>query len=128
FANFFRTSANQLQLALQEKTQTVDGINVERVTHCDHKAALAERDRITLNRRASSPRISLITCGGMIIVEMSIQSMCACAASVRETSTSDRSPPLIKISITLGSPFRRERALSICLCVRSPPSWRTPST
>ncbi len=45
FANFFRTRANQLQLALQEKTQTVDGIDVERVTHCDHKAALAERDR-----------------------------------------------------------------------------------
>ena len=49
-------------------------------------------------------------------------------ASVRETSTSDRAPSSIKTSSTPGSPFRRERAPSICLRVRSPPSQRTPST
>ena len=60
--------------------------------------------------------------------EMSIQSMCACAASVRETSTSETTPSLIKISITPGSPFRSDRALSICGRVMSPPSSRTLST
>src|SRR6266513_3014758 len=67
-------------------------------------------------------------CGGITMEEMSIQSMCACAASVRETSTSETTPSLIKISITPGSPFRSDRALSICGRVMSPPSSRTLST
>src|SRR6266436_1372425 len=67
-------------------------------------------------------------CGGITMEEMSIQSMCACAASVRETSTSETTPSSIKISTTPGSPFRSDRALSICGRVMSPPSSRTLST
>jgi hypothetical protein len=59
--------------------------------------------------------------------EMSIQSMCACAARVREISTSETTPSLIRISTTPGSPFRSDRALSICGRVMSPPSSRTLS-
>jgi len=36
------------------------------------------------------------------------------AASVRDTSASDTIPSSIKTSTTPGSPFRRERAPSIC--------------
>src|SRR5256886_11187126 len=67
-------------------------------------------------------------CGGITMEEMSIQSMCACAASVRETSTSETTPSSIKISTTPGSPFRSDLALSICGRVMSPPSSRTLST
>jgi hypothetical protein len=67
-------------------------------------------------------------CGGITMEEMSIQSMCACAASVRETSTSETTPSLTKISTTPGSPFRSDLALSICGRVTSPPSSRTLST
>src|SRR5438105_2905400 len=67
-------------------------------------------------------------CGGISMEEMSIQSMCACAASVRETSTSETTPSLTRISTTPGSPFRSDRALSICGRVMSPPSSRTLST
>src|SRR6266403_3647102 len=69
-----------------------------------------------------------MTCGGINMEEMSIQSMCACAASVREMSTTETTPSLIRISSTPGSPFNRERALSIWGCVTTPTSSRTLST
>ena len=69
-----------------------------------------------------------MTCGGINMEEMSIQSMCACAASVREMSTSETTPSLIRISSTPGSPFNRERALSIWGRVTTPTSSRTLST
>src|SRR5882724_8014756 len=67
-------------------------------------------------------------CGGITMEEISIQSMCACAASVRETSTSETTPSLIRTSTTPGSPFRSDRAPSICGRVMSPPSSRALST
>ena len=45
FANFPGARANQFQLALQEKTQAVHRVDVERVAHCDHQPGLAESDR-----------------------------------------------------------------------------------
>src|SRR5262245_36978461 len=67
-------------------------------------------------------------CGGITMEEISIQSMWACAASAREMSTSETTPSLISTSTMPGSPFRSDRAPSICGRVMSPPSSRTLST
>ena len=43
--DFFRARANQLDLALKQKAQTIDRVDIERITDCDDQSALAEPDR-----------------------------------------------------------------------------------
>ena len=44
-ANFLRTGADQLDLALQQKTEAVDRVDIERIADGDDQAGLAEADR-----------------------------------------------------------------------------------
>ncbi len=41
-ANSLRTGADQFELALKQKTQTVDGIDIERVTHRNNESRFTE--------------------------------------------------------------------------------------
>ena len=41
-ANFLRTGADQFELALKQKTQTVDGIDIERVAHRNNESRFTE--------------------------------------------------------------------------------------
>jgi hypothetical protein len=51
--DFFRTGANQLDLALQQKAQTIDRLDIERIAHGHDQSALAETDRNDLE----APRV-----------------------------------------------------------------------
>ncbi len=44
-ANFLRAAADELDLALQEKAEAVDGVDIERIADRDDQAAVAEADR-----------------------------------------------------------------------------------
>ena len=43
-ANFLWARANEFELALKEKTQAVDGLDIERIAHRDDQSGFAERD------------------------------------------------------------------------------------
>ena len=101
-ANFFRAGADQFDLALQEKAQAIDRVDVERIADRDDQAAVAEADRDDLEAARVFAADLFDHSGGMVMVERSIQSMCACAARLRETSASETRPSLIKTSTTLA--------------------------
>ena len=44
-AEFFRAGADQLDLALKQKTQTVDGVEIERIANRDDQSVLTAGDR-----------------------------------------------------------------------------------
>ena len=45
FADHFRAAAHQFDLALEQEAEAVDRIDIERITHRDDEAGIAERDR-----------------------------------------------------------------------------------
>ncbi len=122
-ANFLRAGADQLDLALQQKAQAIDRIDIERVAHGDDQSGLAEADRDNLEPSRILRANLVITSGGMILAERSIQSMSAWAARLRDTSASETTPSLTRDRLSV-SPFHLDWALR-SESGHEPASWRT---